>query len=75
MTKKKEKMIPIRVTARFDVTFDYEVTESQFKEMDKDELEVSDVVDESVAYGHLSNNGDCEMEWDYAVVPAKKKKK
>lgn len=74
MPKAKEKMVPIRVTARFEVTFIYKVTESQFKEMDKDELEVSDVVDESIAYGLLSGDGECEMEWDYGP-PEKKSTK
>lgn len=71
MKKKNEKMVPIRVTARFEVTFIHKVTEAQFEEMDKDKLEVSDVVDESVAYGHLSGDGDCEMEWDYGPPPPK----
>ena len=71
MPKAKEKMVPIRVTARFEVTFLHKVTEAQFKKMDEDDLKVSDVVDESVAYSHLSSEGDCEMEWDYGPPPPK----
>jgi len=76
----KEKTIDIWVTARFEVRFKHKVTLAEFKEMDANNLEVSDVVDESVAYGHLSGEGSCEMEWDYVTVSqakaaAKKKKK
>lgn len=81
MPKAKEKMVPIRVTARFEVVFLHKVTEAQFEEMDRDELNVNDVIDESVGYGHLSNDGTCEMEWDYGpaspkpLKPPKKVKK
>ena len=80
MPKAKEKTVPIRVTAKFEVTFIHRVTEAQFEEMDKDELEVMDVVDESIAYGLLSSDGECEMEWDYGppdkpIKPKKVKKK
>jgi hypothetical protein len=71
MPKAKEKMVPIRVTARFEVTFIHKVTESQFEEMDKNKLEVSDVVDESIPYGLVSSEGECEMEWDYGPPPPK----
>jgi hypothetical protein len=71
--KKAEKKETIQVTARFEVTFYADVTEEQWLEMDADRLKVEDVIDESVAYGHLANDGTCEMEWDYG--PAKLKRK
>lgn len=74
MPKVKEKMVDIRVTARFEVVFLHKVTEAQFEEMDKDELDVNDVIDESVGYGHLSSDGTCEMEWDYGPSAKQKKK-
>jgi hypothetical protein len=69
------KTIDIWVTAKFEVRFKHKVTLEQFKELDSDKLEVSEVVDESVAYEQLSSDGDCEMEWDYAVIPPKTKPK
>jgi hypothetical protein len=71
---KKEKKVPIQVTARFEITFTHQVTEEQFKKMDKEDYEVSDFVDESVAYNLLRSDGDCEMEWDYAPKLKKAKR-
>ena len=70
--KKAEKKETIQVTARFEVTFYAEVTEEQWLQMDADKLKVEDVIDESVPYSHLANDGTCEMEWDYG--PAKLRK-
>lgn len=75
MAKKKEKKIPITVTARFEVTFTHYVTEDEFKQLDAEEVGIEDVVDDSVPYDLLATDGNSEMEWDYAVIPTKKKKK
>jgi hypothetical protein len=78
--KKNEKTETIRVEARFEVVFYYDVTNDQFEQLDAEKLKIEDVVDESVAYSHLSNDGTCEMEWDYGppkkpIKPKRVKKK
>lgn len=74
MPKAKEKMVPIRVTARFEVTFTHRVTETQFKELDAGNIDIEDVVDETIPYAEAATSGDCEMEWDYSA-PARPLKK
>ena len=71
--KKAEKKEMIQVTARFEVTFYTEVTEEQWLQLDAEKLKIEDVIDESVAYSHLSNDGTCEMEWDYGPARLRKK--
>ena len=73
MPKAKEKKELIQVTARFEVTFYHEVSEEQWLQLDAEKLKVEDVIDESVAYSHLSNDGTCEMEWDYGPARLRKK--
>jgi hypothetical protein len=77
MPKKNEKRVPIRVTANFEVTFTHMVSEEDFKKLDADEMSIDEVVDDSIAYGHLATEGNCDFEWDYAapVKPLKSKAK
>lgn len=75
MKKKKEKTVPIQVTAVFTVTFDHEIREEDFKKLNEDEIEIDDVVDDSIAYGHLATEGHCDFEWDYSSKAKKAKKK
>lgn len=67
----KPKTEEIQVTATFRVTFTHKVTKVEFARLDKNEIDVSEVVDESVAYNALATDGECEMEWDYKSVSVK----
>ena len=60
-------MKTISVTAKFTVTFPYQVTDEQFRSLDNGELRLDDVVDESVPYRLASSEGDCELDWDYST--------
>jgi len=58
-------MPKIRVEWRATVMVDVSVTAKQLRQLEAGEIELDDVVDETVPYRALSSEGDCEfVDWD-----------
>jgi hypothetical protein len=55
----------IRVECRATVMVDVSVTAKQLRQLDAGEIKLDDIVDESIPYQALSNDGTFEFtEWD-----------
>lgn len=55
----------LRVECRATVIVDVNVTSKQLRQLDAGEIELHDIVDESVPYRALSDDGEFEFsEWD-----------
>lgn len=65
----------IRVECRATVMVDVKVTKKQVRQLEAGEIELSDIVDESVPYHALSSDGTFEFEdWD-PIEPKKRRTK
>ncbi len=60
--KAGSKTEKVTVIARFEVVFNCEIDADKLKQLDAGEIEIEDVIDESIAYDQLRDGGSCEME-------------
>jgi hypothetical protein len=68
-------MRTINVTARYEITFQKKMTDKQIAELESGAADIEDMIDESEPYRLLSSEGTCEMDWDFATLAKKPRKR